>query len=241
MTPLVLGWSALAAAAAWVCRPRVGRVAELTDAERPTAASSRSRRSPTLRRALWSAAAALPFLVVFPPAAAFPVAGIWAVPHLRARRAARAFERSVWAELPEAVDLFAVCVGAGLTVSHAVDAVGARSGGAIGTALREVRRRVDSGVRLGDALADVPGELGEAVRPIVLALVAAERYGTPLGSTLERVAAEVRLTRRRRAEEEARKVPVRLLFPLVTCVLPAFALLTVVPIVAGSVSTLDLG
>jgi hypothetical protein len=44
---------------------------------------------------------------------------------------------------------------------------------------------------------------------------------------------EQRTTLRRRAEARARTVPVRLLFPLVFLVLPAFALLTVVPAVLG--------
>ena len=46
---------------------------------------------------------------------------------------------------------------------------------------------------------------------------------------LERLAVEERTQLRRRAEARARKVPVRLLFPLVFLVLPAFGLLTVVP------------
>ena len=55
---------------------------------------------------------------------------------------------------------------------------------------------------------------------------------------LERTSLELRLDRRRAAEVEARRVPVRLLFPLVTCVLPAFALLTVVPLLAASLDAL---
>ena len=43
-----------------------------------------------------------------------------------------------------------------------------------------------------------------------------------------------------RAEEAVRKVPVKLLFPLVTCTLPAFALLTVAPLVAGALRQLRL-
>jgi len=58
-------------------------------------------------------------------------------------------------------------------------------------------------------------------------LAGAERYGTPLLPALDRLALDARLDRRRRAEEAARRVPVKLLFPLVLCVLPAFGLLTV--------------
>ena len=64
------------------------------------------------------------------------------------------------------------------------------------------------------------------------------RYGVPLLPALERTSLELRLDRRRAAELEARRVPVRLLAPLVTCVLPAFALLTVVPLLAASLDAL---
>ncbi|MBA3267134.1 MAG: type II secretion system F family protein, partial [Acidimicrobiia bacterium] len=85
---------------------------------------------------------------------------------------------------------------------------------------------------------DLPSRTGEAVRPLVAALVASERYGAPLVASLERLADEVRRDRRRRAEEAARKVPVKLLFPLVTCTLPAFGLLTVAPLIASAVRSL---
>ena len=55
---------------------------------------------------------------------------------------------------------------------------------------------------------------------------------------LERTSLELRLDRRRAAELDARRVPVRLLAPLVTCVLPAFGLLTVVPLLAASLDAL---
>ena len=51
-----------------------------------------------------------------------------------------------------------------------------------------------------------------------------------------RLAQEVRADVRRRAEARARTVPVRLLFPLVFCVLPAFALLTVVPVLLDGIA-----
>lgn len=85
---------------------------------------------------------------------------------------------------------------------------------------------------------DAVRQLGEPVLPLVDALVATERDGAPLLAALERVGADARLERRRRAEESARSVPVRLLFPLVLCTLPAFGLLTVVPLLARSLSGL---
>ena len=144
------------------------------------------------------------------------------------------------AGLPDVVDLFVLAVGAGLTVPLAVAAVARRAEGALGAELRHAVDEVAVGRRLADALDDLPVRAGESVRPLVAALVASERYGAPLSAGLERLADEVSRGRRRRAEEAARRVPVKLLFPLVGCRLPAFALLTVAPLIAGAVRSLRL-
>ncbi|MGH9224259.1 MAG: type II secretion system F family protein, partial [Acidimicrobiales bacterium] len=131
-------------------------------------------------------------------------------------------------------------VGAGLTVHLAVTSVAARAPGPLAAELARTMDDVALGRRLADALDDLPARAGEAMRPLVGALVASERYGAPLVAGLERLADEVRRDRRRRAEEAARKVPVKLLFPLVLCTLPAFGLLTVAPLVASAVRSLHL-
>ena len=65
------------------------------------------------------------------------------------------------------------------------------------------------------------------LRSLTDALAVTERSGAPIGPALARLADDSRASTRRRAEARARTVPVRLLFPLVFLVLPAFALLTV--------------
>ena len=133
-----------------------------------------------------------------------------------------------------------LAVGAGLTVHLALAKVSTRASGPLAAELRRALEQVALGRRLADALDDLPSRAGEAVRPLVSALVASERYGAPLIAGLERLADELRRERRRRAEEAVRKVPVKLLFPLVTCTLPAFGLLTVAPLVASAVRSLRL-
>jgi tight adherence protein C len=158
----------------------------------------------------------------------------WSVPALAARRARRSSATTLVLELPDVVDLLLLAVDAGLTVRLAIDAVATRSSGRLATSLGSAIRQVEMGRRLADALDDVVTELGDDVRPIVTVLVEADRYGTPLHGPLERVSAELTLERRRRSEEAARRVPVKLLFPLVFCTLPAFGLLTVVPLLVSS-------
>jgi tight adherence protein C len=164
----------------------------------------------------------------------------WGTPVLRARRRTRAAAAAVHRSLPEVIDLLSLAVGAGLTVPLAIEAVGQRHDGPVGAELARAAREVGRGRRCADALDDVAVRLGPDARPVIGALVASERYGAPLGEALVRLAADGRADQRRRAEEQARRVPVRLLFPLVLCVLPAFALLTVAPLLAGALGSLRL-
>jgi tight adherence protein C len=159
---------------------------------------------------------------------------------LQVRRAHRRRREAVLAGLPEVVDLLVLAVGAGLNVPLAVAAVGRRAAGPVAGELRQAGADAARGGRLADLLDRLPARLGDEVRPLVTALVASERYGAPLGPGLERLATEVRRQRRRRAEEAARRAPVKLLFPLVLGTLPAFALLTVAPLVAGALRSLRL-
>jgi tight adherence protein C len=140
----------------------------------------------------------------------------------------------------DVVDLFALACGAGLTVASALRLVAAHTSGALGEALSDAVRAVDDGARVSDVLADLPARVGEPVRPLSSALAMAARYGTPVVPALGRAAIEIRLEQRRSLEERARRLPVQLLFPLVFCCLPAFALLTVAPFVITVISGLTM-
>jgi pilus assembly protein TadC len=138
----------------------------------------------------------------------------------------------------DVVDLFALACGAGLTVASALRLVAAHTGGPLGQAFGDAVADVDDGARVSDVLADLPMRVGEVVRPLSSALAMAARYGTPVVPALERAAIEIRLAQRRTLEERARRLPVQLLFPLVFCCLPAFALLTVAPFVLTMLNNL---
>jgi len=234
MSPVVsLVWASTVLFGFWRHRPLPERVRLLVPA-----VTRRPRFSVRTRRLVAAGLATAAAWFVLPAAA--PVAGVaaWGVPVWRARRQGRVAGSEVWRTMPEVVDLFAVAVGAGLTVPLAVRAVGRRGGGRIGASLRDASDAMRAGRRCGDALDDVARDLGPEARPLFDALVASERYGASLADALVRIAGEVRADRRRRAEEAARRVPVKLLFPLVLCVLPAFALLTVAPLLAGTYGSL---
>jgi tight adherence protein C len=174
------------------------------------------------------------------PAAPLAAAATWLVPAAAIRRQERRRQAEVAHSLPEIVDLLSLAVGAGLTVGKAVEAVGHRAGGPVADELARVVTEARLGASLADTLEALPSRLGEEVRPLSAVLVACERYGAPATSGLDRLGTELRAERRRRAEEAARRVPVKLLFPLVCCILPAFALLTVAPLIASAARSLRL-
>lgn len=158
----------------------------------------------------------------------------------RRRRRRRSRDRGVVDELPEVVDLLLLAVSAGYTVPLAVSVVADHGKGQLASELHRARQATAVGASLADELDLIPGRLGERVRPVVRALSSALRDGAPLGPALERVAADVRTLRRRAAEERARRASVRLLFPLVCCTLPAFALLTVIPLLISTLRNISL-
>ena len=163
-----------------------------------------------------------------------PVRRVWS--GLSSRRASRRLDDAVTAELPVVVDLLAVAVGAGCTPYLAVDLAARWSPPNLARRLDGVRRACELGSGFEDALVSVATEV-PCLAPLTDALLVADRHGAPVGDALVRLSADERAGLRRRAEERARTVPVRLLFPLVFLVLPAFGLLTVVPALLAGFSS----
>jgi hypothetical protein len=143
---------------------------------------------------------------------------------LRAGRDAAA----LGAELPVTLDLLGVAVGAGCTPYLAVDMAARWAPPGMASRLSGVQDACALGATFAEALDDLAAR-APPLRPLAEALLASDRLGAPVGPALARLAAEQRAELRRHAEANARRVPVRLLFPLVFVVLPAFGLLTVIP------------
>jgi tight adherence protein C len=157
----------------------------------------------------------------------------------RAGRRMRSEMAAIERSLPDAVDLLRLAARAGTSIHLLIPVVLPRLPESLRSSFAEVQRRVARGERLGDAL-DALDSLGEPGEPLVALLRSAAFDGTSLSHGLDRIADDARLIRRRRAEQAARRLPVQLLFPLVICVLPAFVLLAVVPLVAASIGGLSL-
>ncbi|HYH48066.1 MAG TPA: type II secretion system F family protein [Acidimicrobiia bacterium] len=132
-------------------------------------------------------------------------------------------------------DLLAMGVAAGLTPYLAVEVASRFGPPAVAEALGAVRSTVESGLRFVDAL-DAEAARSPELAPLLSTLANSERSGAPVGAALGRLSSSTRARARRRAAARARTVPVRLLFPLVFLVLPAFLLLTVAPVVLATLA-----
>lgn len=222
--------------AAWVAWWVVGRPPPARPLTRRVARRAGTRPG----AAVAGAAAVVAAAVVLGPLAAalLVIAGtVGALARRRSRR--RAAARRAAACVPDLGELLRIAVAGGLTPALALAQVaefGPQPGrAAVAEALAATRR----GRPLGDALTGLVSRLGPEARPLVDALAATDRYGVPLEPVLDAAVADLRRQRRTAAQEAARRLPVTLSFPLVGCVLPAFALLSLAPLVAGAVASLQ--
>lgn len=144
--------------------------------------------------------------------------------------------RVLLASLPEACDLLAVAVEAGLAVSAAAGRVSEIIGGTLGDELARVAARV----RLGVAETQAWAELGKApgLERLATEVSRVVSSGVGLAALLRELARDARQAAAAEGQRLARRVGVRSVLPLMVCFLPAFVLLGIVPIFGGIVRVL---
>ena len=136
--------------------------------------------------------------------------------------------------LGELAALLQLTIESGLSLRAGLELVVPWLSGPVGDTMGVALRRAGAGGIFADELEHSRSAFGPEARPLMAALLSAERHGAPLSAPLALAASELRALRRRATEDAARRIPVRLLPPLVLGTLPAFCLLTVVPMLAGS-------
>jgi pilus assembly protein TadC len=147
--------------------------------------------------------------------------------------------RAMDAEIPQLLDLLAAGSAAGLSAVVGLQRSVAVLRGPLGAELRASLDAVDLGARWREELAAVTERLGlPDLRRAVAVLTRTETLGTSLTEATRELAADVRRSRRAAVAERARAAPVKMLFPLVFLVLPAFLLLTVVPVLLTTVESI---
>jgi tight adherence protein C len=134
---------------------------------------------------------------------------------------------------PDALDLLVVCVEAGLGLGTAIDRVARDlevSHPELAEELRLVNVEMRAGVERPTALKNLADRSGLAdIRGLVGLLVQTIRFGTSIADALRVYSEEFRDKRMQKAEEQAAKIGTKLIFPLVTCMFPAFFIVAVGP------------
>jgi len=166
-------------------------------------------------------------------------AGAFVVPDLVVARAARARIRQADAEVPQFLDLLAACSSAGLAAPSAITRAASGVRGPLSEELSAAAAAVEIGGRWREELRAIADRLHlPDLRAAVAALARTEALGSSLAHAMRDLAEDVRESRRARSAERARKAPVKMLFPLVCMILPAFLLLTVVPVLIATLRSL---
>lgn len=158
------------------------------------------------------------------------VAAAFMAPDYLLGRKVRARQAQMEQDLPDVLDQLTISVEAGLGFDAALQRIVRAGSGPLADELGRMLQDVQVGTRRSDAMAALIERTDAAdVRHVVTALIHADRHGAPLAKTLRLQAAEMRLKRRQRAEEAANKIAIKLLFPVVFCLLPVLFIVILAP------------
>ncbi|QIK66076.1 type II secretion system F family protein [Nocardioides sp. HDW12B] len=135
----------------------------------------------------------------------------------------RAYDRTQTMQraLPDAIDLLTISVESGLGFDAALSQVARNTDGA----LAEEFARVLQEMQIGKGRSAALRALGERtnvpeVKGFVSSMVQADALGIPMAQVLRVQSREIRTKRRQRAEEKAQQVAIKILIPLIFCILP---------------------
>lgn len=142
-------------------------------------------------------------------------------------------QRELFEAFPDALDLMIVCVESGISLDAAI----ARTASEISLRspkLAEELTLVGLELRLGAtrerALRNLATRTGlDEISSFVAMMLQADRFGTSIGDSMRVQADALRVRRRQRAEEQAAKIPLKMLFPLIFCIFPSLLLVLMGP------------
>lgn len=139
-------------------------------------------------------------------------------------------QKEITLALASALDMMSVCVEAGLGFEAAMQKVATHDNNALAEELGRVISEIRIGVRRSDALRHLAVRTGvPEVGSFVAVLVQSDKLGVAIRDVLNAQADQMRLKRRQRAEEEAHKAPLKMLFPLILFIFPALFIVLLGP------------
>ncbi len=142
-------------------------------------------------------------------------------------------------ELPDTLDQMTIAVEAGLGFEAAMAKAASNGSGPLAAELTRTLQDLSIGRSRRDAYdAMALRAPSPDLRRFVRAVVQADVYGIAIGEVLRVQASEMRIKRRQRAEEQAMKVPVKVLFPLMLCILPVLFIVILAPAAINAIGTL---
>jgi tight adherence protein C len=151
-------------------------------------------------------------------------------------------QRTIVHDLPDALDQMTICMEAGLGFEAAMARTAQSNDGPLARELVRMLQEIQVGVGRRQALSALADRNEvQDLRHFVTAMQQAEAYGVPIARVLNDQASELRSKRRQRAEEAARKLPLKLLIPLVLFVLPPLFIILVGPAIMSLVDSFSGG
>lgn len=163
----------------------------------------------------------------------------WQIPVTWLKGRVRTRQKQVIRTLPDALDLVTTCVEAGLGLDAALARVAEKSTGPLANEVSRTLREVAMGKLRRDALTEMADRLGvDELTSFVNAIIQAEQLGVGIAQVLRVQSDQMRMRRRQRAEKTAHEAPIKMIFPLVLFIFPAFMLVILGPAVIRIASSL---
>jgi tight adherence protein C len=142
----------------------------------------------------------------------------------------KARQKAVLLMIPDALDLLTISVRAGLGFDGALGKVVEKLNGPLTDEFRRALAEIRVGKARREALRDiVPRTEVQALTNFIGAIIQAEQLGVSISKVLQVQSEQLRIERRQRAEEQAAKAPIKMLFPLVGCIFPSLFIVILGP------------
>jgi tight adherence protein C len=157
------------------------------------------------------------------------VAGFLAPDSLLARKVEER-QKEILRTLSDTLDLLTISVEAGLALNSAISQVVQNVPGVLSAEFARMLQEIQLGVPRSEAFRHLAERTDvEELNAFALAMIQADVFGVSIASVLRTQAQQLRIKRRQRAEAKAQQTPVKIVFPLILCVLPALFVIIVGP------------
>lgn len=158
------------------------------------------------------------------------------VPDLLLRSKGQKRQKEIGLELPDTLDQMTIAVEAGLGFESAMMRAAKNGSGPFAEELIRTLQDMQVGRSRKEAyLALADRTTVNDLRRFLRAVIQADAYGIAIADVLRTQANEMRLKRRQKAEEKAMKIPVKVIFPLMLCILPALFIVLLGPAALGMI------